>query len=141
MKYIAIILLVLYPSFALADVCPRTPIAKGTPAPCTGYILSEGAMEEATKLPKQISLLEQKLTLKDDQIDYRDQKIKLLNDSGDKKDDIINKQHGIILEKDKNEALKIGLIVGGTALGTALLCIGIAFAISGSYKINITPTP
>lgn len=136
-KYIAIVLLTLFPSMVLADVCPRTKIEKGVVAPCTGYILSLEAIEEAAKLPKEISLLNDKLKLKDDDLNIKDQKIKLLTDFVEKKDVTINSLHESLLKKDQNESLKLGLAIGLSAVGTAFVCIGVAFAISGAVKIEL----
>ncbi len=123
---------------AFSETCPKTPIEKGSPAPCTGYILSQEVIEEATKLPKQITLLEEKLRIKDDQMALKDEKIILYMNSNDKKDASNVALQQSLIEKDKNESLKLGLAIGGTALATALVCIGIAFAITGSYKITLS---
>ena len=140
-KYFTIVLLLSFPTMVLADTCPRTKIEKGTAAPCTGYILSPEAIEEATKLPKEISLLNDKLKLRDDQLSLKDERNKLLSDFIDKKDITINTLHTALLEKDKNESLKLGIAIGGSALATALICIGVAFAISGAIKLDIKQIP
>lgn len=138
MKNLIILLVVLlYTTVSFADICPRTKIEKGVVAPCTGYILSLEAIEEAAKLPKEISLLNDKLKLKDDDLNIKDQKIKLLTDFVEKKDVTINSLHESFLKKDQNESLKLGLAIGLSAVGTALVCIGVAFAISGAVKIEL----
>lgn len=135
--FTVIIITLLFGVRVFAETCPKTRIEKGTSAPCTGYILSPEVIEEAARLPKQISLLEEKLRIKDDQMALKDEKIILYIDANDKKDVANIGLQNSLIAKDKNESLKLGLAIGGTALATALLCIGIAFAITSSYKITL----
>ncbi len=137
-KYISILLLVSFPGFAFAQACPKTRIKEGTPAPCEGFILSPEVMEEATKLPQQISLLNEKLELKDKQLTLRDDKINLLTEFIDKKDKTIDSLHAAFLEKDKMDSLKLGLTVGISVTLTALLSIGLAFAFAKAANLHIT---
>jgi len=122
---------------ALAQSCPKTVVQQGTAAPCTGYLTAPEVMEEMTKLPKQIDLLNQKLQLKDEQLNLKDEKIKIYIDSGVSKDDTIVKMQQALIDKERNEALKIGLSVGITAVVVAALSIGLAFAFSGALKVEV----
>ncbi len=133
-RKIAFVLAFAYPSLVLAEVCPTTLILKGQPMPCDGYVLSVGAISEAAKLPKQISLLEEKLSLKDNKISLLEEKVLIYVNLADKKDVTISDLQKSLLDKDKNEQLKLGLAVGGTVVATALLAIALAFAFG---KISI----
>jgi hypothetical protein len=141
LKTVSLLLILVLPSVVYADTCPKELIKQGTPAPCTGYILTAEVMGEATKLPEKISLLEDKLKLKDMELIFKDEKIKLLSDTNDKKDITIANMEKIIVDNNKNNDLKIGLAVGGTALGIAALAIALGFAFGHAGKISITTTP
>jgi hypothetical protein len=138
MKTIAFFLTLTYTSLSLANTCPTTIVDEGSPAPCTGYILSQNAIEEAAKLPKRISLLEEKLVIKDNILDAKEEKLQVYMQGVENKDKTIVTLSNALVEKDKNEALKIGIAVGSTALATALLCIGLAFAFSAASKIQVS---
>ncbi len=137
-KAIAFSITLLFSSSVLAQACPRTLVSEGTPSPCTGYLLSPDAMEEAVKLPKRISLLEEKLSIQESALLLKDEKIQVYMGGMEHKDKTIMLLNTALLEKDKNEALKLGLAIGLSAVGTALLCIGLAFAFSAASKVQIT---
>lgn len=128
-------MILIYSSFAFADTCPKTPIDKGTPAPCSGYMLTIGAVEEASKLPKEITFLEDKLKLKDNELVLKDQKIELYTVAIDKKDVIISGLQNSLLEKDQNMQLRLLIGVGIGVGATAAIAIGLAFALSGALKV------
>lgn len=134
-KIISYLIILTYGSIAFADTCPKIPIDKGTPAPCSGYMLTVGAIEEASKLPKEIALLEDKLKLKDNEIALRDQKIELYGTSIDKKDVVITGLQNSLLEKDQNMQLRMLIGVGIGVGATAAIAIGLAFALGGAFKV------
>ncbi len=133
-RKVIFLLMVAYPSLVLAESCPTSLIPKGQPMPCDGYAMSVGAVSEAAKLPKQISLLEEKLSLKDNKISLLEEKVLIYVNLADKKDLTISDLQKSLLDKDKNEQLKLGLAIGGTVVATALLAIALAFAFG---KISI----
>lgn len=138
MRAIAFFLTLTYTSLTFANTCPTTIVEEGAAAPCTGYILSQNAIEEAAKLPKRIVLLEEKLSIKESLLDAKEEKLQVYIQGIENKEKTILTLSNALVEKDKNESLKIGLAVGTTALATALLCIGLAFAFSAASKIQVS---
>jgi hypothetical protein len=138
LKVISFILVLIFPMVTFAATCPKEPIKEGEPAPCSGYVVSEQVLAEASKLPERIKLLEDKLQLKEMVISFKEEKITLLTEVSDKKDVTITNLQKVIIDNNKNNDLKIGLAVGGSILGTALVCIGLAFAFSAASKIQVT---
>ncbi len=136
MKLLSIIIVLFYGANLYAEACPTAIVNKGSVAPCTGYILSVEALEQAAKLPKHIELLEEKLQLKDNIISNRDVLIALYEKRSEQQVTAINSLIDKQLERDKIENLKLGLTIAGTAAAVALLAIGLAFAFGGASKVE-----
>lgn len=132
MNIIVYILILCYPSFALAEINENLFLPKKTPAPYDGFLISEYTAEKLYRLNFDYDILEKKFNINEKIIENKTNQINLLT----KDNQDLAKS---LAAADSRHQTTLIITIVGTVLGVSLLTFLVVYAVKTANDIYSKP--